>query len=491
MSRGLPAESLLRPPEEGARRVALELLAEAAADLERVGDLEDAEALHDFRVNVRRLRSWVRAFRRHLGPEVADAAQLALSRLGSGTNAARDFEVQIEWLEEHKGELGETEREAVAWLVEQLAARKRAAYRHVLDGVPERFAEIRGHMQREFGAYRAEVHPGDATTLPTFGREAAERIEEHAEAMHQALEAVESEESAPSLESAHRARIVGKRLRYLLEPLLASVDGTRGAIKRLKSLQNLLGELNDLRVLTATLGQALEQQAIARARRLMQAVERGRWETREELARTDLEVGLVGLAARVRDRRRELFAELQERWRGARSEAFFERIGAVVQRLRGPSGAGNLEIERKYLLTRLPSEAQDAPWLDIEQGWLPGREVRERLRAARGPVDERFYRTVKLGEGLTRQEFEETIPAELFARLWPLTVGCRVRKRRYQVREDDRVWEIDVFQDRELVLAEVELPSPDTVVVLPGWLEPWVAREVTGDPAFSNLALAR
>ena len=53
------------------------------------------------------------------------------------------------------------------------------------------------------------------------------------------------------------------------------------------------------------------------------------------------------------------------------------------------------------------------------------------------------------------------------------------------------VWEIDVFTDRELVLAEVELPAVDAAVAIPAWLTPVLDREVTGDSAYVNAVLAR
>ena len=51
-------------------------------------------------------------------------------------------------------------------------------------------------------------------------------------------------------------------------------------------------------------------------------------------------------------------------------------------------------------------------------------------------------------------------------------------------------WEIDEFPDRNLVMAEVELPSPSTEVTAPDWLRPHVVREVTDDPAYTNYRLA-
>ena len=40
---------------------------------------------------------------------------------------------------------------------------------------------------------------------------------------------------------------------------------------------------------------------------------------------------------------------------------------------------------------------------------------------------------------------------------------------------------MDEFTDRDLVIAEVELPSEDVRPKIPRWLAPYVVREVTGD----------
>ena len=149
------------------------------------------------------------------------------------------------------------------------------------------------------------------------------------------------------------------------------------------------------------------------------------------------------------------------------------------------------EIERKYLLSSLPNAARRAPCLEIEQGWLPGDQLRERLRRTRENGKERWHRTVKLGRGLERTEIEEATSRRVFEVMWPLTEGCRVTKRRFKVMEGALTWELDEFTDRELVLAEVELPSADFVVKVPNWIETHLVRQVTGEPAYVNLNLAK
>jgi adenylate cyclase len=60
-------------------------------------------------------------------------------------------------------------------------------------------------------------------------------------------------------------------------------------------------------------------------------------------------------------------------------------------------------------------------------------------------------------------------------------------KRRWIVPYDGLVWEVDEFTGRHegLVIAEVEMPSADTVLNLPSF----VGGEVTGDPAYYNSTL--
>lgn len=155
---------------------------------------------------------------------------------------------------------------------------------------------------------------------------------------------------------------------------------------------------------------------------------------------------------------------------------------------RAPEG---VEIERKYLLRGLPAGMPAASVAEVEQGWLPGERLAERLRRTVRDGRESWVRAVKGGRGVARLELEEETTRELFDYLWPLTEGRRVRKRRHYVPAGSLTWEIDEFVDRELVLAEVELPDERTPVPIPDWLAPALVREVTGDPAYLNLNLAR
>lgn len=151
----------------------------------------------------------------------------------------------------------------------------------------------------------------------------------------------------------------------------------------------------------------------------------------------------------------------------------------------------DLEIERKYLLSALPPRVAGCPSVVIDQGYVPGAKIRERVRRMRDGDGERYVRTVKLGKGMARQEFEEEASREIFDALWSVTAGKRLRKRRYYVPEGDLTWEVDEFLDRELVLAELEIPSEEFQVDIPDWLRPFIVRDVTEEKGFGNFSLAR
>src|SRR6476659_3496150 len=88
--------------DRAARIVALDLLSAAARQRGRLGNKRNTEALHDFRVAVRRLRSWLRAFDGWLDDSVSRKALRRLKRAARSTNASRDADVRLVWLREQR-----------------------------------------------------------------------------------------------------------------------------------------------------------------------------------------------------------------------------------------------------------------------------------------------------------------------------------------------------------------------------------------------------
>jgi CHAD domain-containing protein/CYTH domain-containing protein len=471
-----------RSAEEGARVVALALAADCDAAAKRLAGGKDAEALHDFRVGLRRLRTTLRAFRPWLEDSVRPRTEKRLKKLARGTNDARDAEVQLGFLDDQAHLLGSRQRAGLDFLRDRFDARRRAG-----EGRGSELADEYGRISRKL-AKRLQTYEGHlaAASTTTFGAVVATLVRDQFAEMRARLEDVAG---AGDEEHVHRARIAGKRLRYLLEPLRGNRHAdAQAAVKRLKKLQDLLGDMHDAHVLSHEIASALVDAAAERARQLHAAVYDG-GDARTRLAGSP-RAGVLAMVRLVRERRDALFEELQRTWRGGGLDALSGEIAAVVEALEMRAG-GRVETERKYLLAGLPPRAEGAPAHEIEQGWIPGERLRERVRRVRGPDgNERFWRALKHGAGPQRLEAEEETTREVFDALWGLTAGRRVRKRRHHVPDAGVVWEIDQFSDRDLVLAEVELPANAPEASPPEWLRPFVVREVTGDPAYLNETLA-
>jgi CYTH domain-containing protein len=321
----------------------------------------------------------------------------------------------------------------------------------------------------------------------TYAEALAAKCRDHAAELALHLSRVVSLEER---EEAHQARITGKRLRYLLEPVREAVPEAASMVKRMKGLQDVLGELNDARVLDGELRSALEDAAVQHVRELHARVARSDEEGARRLSRRNPRTGLIEIARRGRERADALFSRLESRWLGrgiARVVGYAEKVARALE---ARARAGR-EVERKYLLTRMPELPEGAISSEIHQGWLPGDALQERLRRRRDEGGDAFTRTVKVGIGLVRTELEEKTTPDLFEALWPFTKGRRVTKRRWCVRQGDRTWEIDEFLDRDLVLAEIELEDSDEEVRIPEWLAPVLDGEVTGDARYVNVNLAR
>lgn len=120
------------------------------------------------------------------------------------------------------------------------------------------------------------------------------------------------------------------------------------------------------------------------------------------------------------------------------------------------------------------------------QGYLAGsNQATARVRIA-GDI---AFLTVKgRVKNLTRQEFEYEIPVADAQAMMDLCHPRVVEKTRYKIPIEDLIWEVDDFagQNQGLVLAEVELTSPEQSVTLPDW----IGLEVSDDPRYFNSYLA-
>jgi CHAD domain-containing protein/CYTH domain-containing protein len=481
---------LTRTPEEAARRIALSFLGEASAAARRLDDPADAEALHDFRVAVRRLRATARAYADQLDGVLGKKERKRLKTLQQATGPGRDAEVALEWLEPQRPGLREGHRLGFDTLADRLSTQKAACYERAKKKVRRDFEKLRKKLDHKLERMTVVVHLHDPTPPPTWAEELAEKARDAIDEVVADLERVRNEDDQGALTGVHDARIAMKRLRYLLEPARPYVQALRPLIKECKSLQDVLGEINDAHVLLELLDETVEDATRERAKRLHElALADDEERMRAEVRRTE-RPGFEEVRRRLVEREHTLMESVRNDWLDGGLATFAGHVRALADRLEALAER-NVEVERKYLLKHLPEGVRGAKAKTIEQGWIPGNRLRERLRRIETPGGTKYVRTVKTGEGIERFEIEEETSSEVFDALWPLTEGCRVQKRRYDVADGDLTWEIDEFTDRELFLAEVELPTPDANPDLPDWLAEAVVEEVTGDPEYVNLNLAK
>jgi len=144
-----------------------------------------------------------------------------------------------------------------------------------------------------------------------------------------------------------------------------------------------------------------------------------------------------------------------------------------------------LEIERKYLLESMEWKHENILSVTkIKQGYLfedQGKSVRIRIRA------DKAFLTIKMGQGITRNEFEYMIPVSDAEEMIEKAALRCLEKDRYVIHYKGNEWEIDEFKGKYegLVLAEIELADENDEIEFPSW----IGQEVTNDPAYLNVNL--
>ena len=228
---------------QGVRVVALRLLGDAEVASEALRRGVDAKALHDFRVALRRLRSWLRAFKADLGGAVKKKDLRVLRDIAASTNAGRDADVQLDWLQKASKGVSPKRKRGADWLSAYIAARRSIAGDHLESGLLDQFATVRDHLSAKLSTFEQTVDT--PSIAPTLGVAIAARLIDHADALGELLGEIKSVDDE---KPAHEGRIAAKRLRYLLEPAAPFVKRGEEVLKTLKSLQDELGALHDAHI---------------------------------------------------------------------------------------------------------------------------------------------------------------------------------------------------------------------------------------------------
>ena len=286
----------------------------------RIAQRGDSEALHDFRVALRRLRSTLRAFRPYL--ILPPGLRRRLRRLSRATNESRNLEIWQAWVELHAGRLTNRQEAGVRWLLARLRTQRRSAAARMQAEIAQRLARIRRELK--------SVTPG-AEELAGGGAEAVRRgIWAGTTVLERQLGQVRSMRDR---QAAHAARIVAKRLRYLLKPFARELLGAGPILEQLELLQFHLGELHDAHIFADALRDALAEASTQRARLINQKLLPwpGTGRSTGRPLPPGSRSGLLALARRLRTDGEARFERLRKEWLKPSKDEFWDglrRLGA-------------------------------------------------------------------------------------------------------------------------------------------------------------------
>ena len=146
-----------------------------------------------------------------------------------------------------------------------------------------------------------------------------------------------------------------------------------------------------------------------------------------------------------------------------------------------------MEIERKFLIKKLPDNLTSYKARKIEQAYLCTDPV---VRVRRDNDD--YYLTYKSKGMIVREEYNLHLTKEAYGHLLAKADGNIITKTRYEIPEkDDLTIELDVFEGKfdGLLLAEVEFASEEEAL---GYIPPeWFGEDVSNSTKYHNSTLSR
>ena len=146
-----------------------------------------------------------------------------------------------------------------------------------------------------------------------------------------------------------------------------------------------------------------------------------------------------------------------------------------------------MEIERKYLIDRLPENLEQYECKHIEQGYLNTDPV-VRIRKS----NDKYTLTYKGAGLMCREEYNLPLTKESYEHMRPKADGILISKTRYLIPEKDGLTiELDVFDApyEGLYLAEVEFSSEEQAL---SYNPPvWFGKDVTNSGKYHNSRLSQ
>lgn len=245
MSRQHSFAVLRKPARKVIRHQAKRLLKKADKAVARLDDPRDAEALHDARVALRKLRAWLQAFRDEL--PLKRKQRHALRDLAHSTNAVRDAEVDLELLER----IGPRMTPKTARFASRLRTARTDGYRRVREEMPAAWHKLDRKLRRAVkgaDAHKSRFRSAFRTSLRGYAR-----------SFERARRRAGRDPTPPNI---HALRIAGKKARYLVETVLKPQRSIQPFIREMTALHDAAGSIQDLQRLRIL---ARRQAGISRA----------------------------------------------------------------------------------------------------------------------------------------------------------------------------------------------------------------------------------
>ena len=192
-----------------------------------------------------------------------------LRRMARESNAGRDAEVFLGWLATTESQLSTRDRTAVRWLIERFQRQEREAESELEARLKRDFQRTRERLEERLSTYQVQAHVHAGVREALFSTVIAGLLREVGEDLRRRLKRVRS---VDDIDEAHQARITGKRLRYLLEPIAPHVVAGPALLAHLRGLQDALGDLHDAHVWLMVLRHVVAELAMEEGRRMASSI---------------------------------------------------------------------------------------------------------------------------------------------------------------------------------------------------------------------------
>ncbi len=288
-----------------------------------VRENQDIEPVHQARVASRRMRAALRMFADCFDAKKTATWQKRIKRLTKGLGAARDLDVQVEFVSQFLSRLDEKDkkhRPGVRRLLLRLCQDRdtvQPAVVATLDALEKgnAMAEMHGELEKNLFLLR---NRDVSLQSPVVFEQAARHIRDRRGAL---LANEYTLADRQNIAGHHQLRIDAKKLRYTME-ICEPAYGKQltPAIKAVKKMQSLLGDIHDCDVWVDDVTSFMEQE---RVRTIDYFGHHGPYNR--------LKPGLQLLIEERKQCREDTFSALLEHWKTLSTNHFWEGLDATLQ----------------------------------------------------------------------------------------------------------------------------------------------------------------